>query len=159
MSDHRQKGSVLIEAALLLPMVLLLLFGIVEFGRFLVVSHGVNRAAREGARYGVAVGLTTNGIPRYTDCDEIKAAAIDLAGLANLVPTDITVAYDHGSGGAFHNCTSGNPAAAAIVLGDRVVVTATRQFQTGIPLIRDFLNGITVAATDTRTIFKEPPPP
>jgi Flp pilus assembly protein TadG len=148
----------LVETALVLPLVLLLLWGVVEVGRFLAVWNGVNTAAREGARYGIATGLSANGGARYTDCDEIKNAAVALAGMAGLVPADVTVTYDHGSGSPFHNCTSGDPSEASISHGDRVLVTAAQDFQSGVPLVRDFLGLITVTGTDTRTIFKEASP-
>lgn len=52
-----QKGQSLVELALTLPVIVLLLFGILEFGRisysYIVITH----AAREGARAG-AVGKT-----------------------------------------------------------------------------------------------------
>lgn len=50
------KGQALVELALILPVLLLLIFGIIEFGRvfgtYLMVTHG----AREGAR-AAAVGV------------------------------------------------------------------------------------------------------
>jgi Flp pilus assembly protein TadG len=50
-----EKGQSIVELALILPIVILILFGILEFGRvfhsYLVITH----AAREGARLG-AVG-------------------------------------------------------------------------------------------------------
>jgi Flp pilus assembly protein TadG len=50
----RRRGASLVEAALLLPMILLFLFSIFEYGRYLMVLHVANNAAREGARYAVA---------------------------------------------------------------------------------------------------------
>lgn len=61
------EGAALVEMALVLP--LLLLFGVVEFGRFLTTQHGESTAAREAARYGVAVGLSPDGHPQYSNCD------------------------------------------------------------------------------------------
>ena len=55
------KGQALVELALVLPILLLLVFGIVEFGRifgtYLMVTHG----AREGAR-AAAVGTADSEI-------------------------------------------------------------------------------------------------
>lgn len=48
----RENGQVLVEYALVLPVLLLVLFGIIEFG-IIVFSHDtIANAAREGARYG-----------------------------------------------------------------------------------------------------------
>jgi len=45
-----QKGQALVELALILPLMLLILFGITEFGRALYMVNTLNNAAREGAR-------------------------------------------------------------------------------------------------------------
>ena len=49
-SIHR-RGVTVVESALVLSVFLLLLFGIFEYCRFLLVLHVTNNAAREGARY------------------------------------------------------------------------------------------------------------
>ena len=46
----RDRGAVAVEFALLLPMLLLLLFGIIDFGRALNAQITLTQAAREGAR-------------------------------------------------------------------------------------------------------------
>ncbi len=43
----------MVEAALVLPMVFLFIFGLFEYGRFLMTLHLVNNAAREACRYAV----------------------------------------------------------------------------------------------------------
>jgi Flp pilus assembly protein TadG len=52
---------VAVEAAIVLPVVLILLFGIWEVGRFVLIGQTLNTAAREGAR--LAAGGYTNGTP------------------------------------------------------------------------------------------------
>jgi len=56
-----EKGQALVELALILPILLLLVFGIIEFGRIfgthLMITHG----AREGAR-AASVGATDSEI-------------------------------------------------------------------------------------------------
>lgn len=48
---HPQRGQSLVELALVLPIVLWLLLGIVDFGRVYFVHVASTNAAREGARY------------------------------------------------------------------------------------------------------------
>lgn len=56
---HRsQKGAELVELALILPLFLLLLIGIIEFGRAYNVYENVIHATREGVRAAVADCLT-----------------------------------------------------------------------------------------------------
>jgi Flp pilus assembly protein TadG len=48
-----RRGISTVEAAFVISMVLLVLFGIMEYGRYLMVLQVANNAAREGARYAV----------------------------------------------------------------------------------------------------------
>ena len=45
-------GSVLLETALMITILLMLMFGIIDLGRALFTSNNLVSAAREGARYG-----------------------------------------------------------------------------------------------------------
>ena len=60
---HRpqEAGQELVEFALILPLLLLLFFGIIEVGRLMLSYNTIANAAREGARYGI-VDPTTTGI-------------------------------------------------------------------------------------------------
>jgi Flp pilus assembly protein TadG len=48
--DARDRGAAMVEFALLLPMLLLIVFGIIDFGRALNAQITLTQAAREGAR-------------------------------------------------------------------------------------------------------------
>jgi Flp pilus assembly protein TadG len=49
----REDGQELVEFALILPLLLLLCFGIIEVGRLMLSYNTVANAAREGARHGI----------------------------------------------------------------------------------------------------------
>lgn len=49
----RRRGMTVVESALVLSVFLMLLFGMFEYCRFLMVLHVTNNACREGARYAV----------------------------------------------------------------------------------------------------------
>ncbi|KXS40676.1 MAG: TadE family protein [Candidatus Frackibacter sp. T328-2] len=49
---RQKRGQALVELALVLPVILLILFGIVEFGRVFHAYLVITNAAREGAREG-----------------------------------------------------------------------------------------------------------
>lgn len=50
MKPRNQKGQALVEMAILLPLLLLIVFGITEFGWALYIKNSLTNAAREGAR-------------------------------------------------------------------------------------------------------------
>ncbi len=47
-----RRGQALVEFALVLPIFLLIIFGMVDIGRYVYLTNAFNEAAREGARYG-----------------------------------------------------------------------------------------------------------
>ncbi|TFD19264.1 TadE/TadG family type IV pilus assembly protein [Cryobacterium sp. TMS1-13-1] len=58
-----ERGAVAVEFALLLPVLVLLVFGIFEFGRVYNAQISITNAAREGARY---MAIHNNAPPAKT---------------------------------------------------------------------------------------------
>jgi Flp pilus assembly protein TadG len=56
---RRGKGSTIVEFALVLPLLLLLIFGVMDFGFYFFVQHSLQFATREGVRLAL-VGRTIN---------------------------------------------------------------------------------------------------
>ena len=52
---NRNRGAAALEFALVLPVLLLIVFGITEFGRAWMTKNIMTQAAREGARYGAVL--------------------------------------------------------------------------------------------------------
>jgi Flp pilus assembly protein TadG len=48
-----QKGAAMVEFAIVLPLLLLIVFGIIEFGIIFYDQQVITNASREGARYGI----------------------------------------------------------------------------------------------------------
>jgi len=86
-----RRGTSTVELAMVAPLLIFLLFGIIEFGLMVKDLVGVNQAAREGARC-AAVGAT----PATLDT-RIAAAAPTING-ANLQKTYEYRAFDEASG-------------------------------------------------------------
>jgi TadE-like protein len=57
------RGQAMVEFALVAPMFFLLLFGIIEAGRFIFYYESLSGATREGARYAIVNGANTLGCP------------------------------------------------------------------------------------------------
>ena len=151
----RAEGATLVEFAVLAPLLLLLIFGIIDFGRFVATTSTVTAASRESARYGLSTGLSSNAVPRYTDCDEITAAGVDSAVMVTLDPARFTIDYDRGPGTAiFTTCPGGgpNPDPTSFTAGDRVIVTVSHEFTFISPFIGLF-GPFTLESTDRRTLL------
>lgn len=57
---RRERAQALVEFALVAPIFFLLLFGIIEGGRFILYYETLNNATREGARYAIVHGYNTS---------------------------------------------------------------------------------------------------
>lgn len=106
--SRQRRGLTVVEAALVMSVFLMLLFGMFEYCRFLFVLHVTNNAARDGARYAVvnidkpsnfdttdytdASGKKFDSIQKYTTARmgntqhnvegfRVAAFAVDQAGL------------------------------------------------------------------------------
>lgn len=61
-NKHARRGAAMVEMALVLPLFLMLILGIIEFGRAMMVANLVTNAAREGARMAVLDGSTNTDV-------------------------------------------------------------------------------------------------
>jgi len=77
---RRNRGQSVVEFALILPLLLLVLFGITEFGRAWMVSNTLTAAAREGCRLAVVTA---------PDSTLVTARVIQVCDAAGVTPTAI----------------------------------------------------------------------
>ena len=148
----------MVEFALVLPILLLVMFAIIEFGRLFFSYAMVSAASREGARYGAAVG-DVGGIPYYKHCTGIKNAAIRIGAFAGISTDGVIIDYDHGPSsvnfGYTTLCAGDLTNVGTVKLGDRIIVTNTVTYQPIVPLVN--VPPISLSSTTRRTIFKDIP--
>ncbi|MBI3838037.1 MAG: pilus assembly protein [Planctomycetia bacterium] len=76
---HR-RGAAVVEFAVVAPVFFLLVFGMIEYGRLVMVQQILTNAAREGARVGVLDNSTTSDVTtacnRYLSSANIQNATI-----------------------------------------------------------------------------------
>ncbi len=72
-SLRSERGASAVELALLLPVLLILIGGIIDFGRAFSAQASITSAAREGARM-AALGLSSSVQPRVTSAASPYAA-------------------------------------------------------------------------------------
>jgi Flp pilus assembly protein TadG len=81
-SRSSQRGTALIEFTLILPMLLVLTVGAVDFGRAFFVKNIVEQAAREGVRLRAVTSTADSALVRTRVMDVLDAANVTLTGLA-----------------------------------------------------------------------------
>ncbi|WP_254510787.1 TadE/TadG family type IV pilus assembly protein [Anatilimnocola floriformis] len=102
----QRRGAAAVEFAVVAPVFFLLVFGMVEYGRMVMVQQIIVNSAREGCRAAVLDGSTTAGVKTTT----INAMA---AGNITITTSNVTVSPDPPSSAEF---------------GDPVTVTVTVPF-------------------------------
>jgi Flp pilus assembly protein TadG len=78
---HGRRGQALAEFALVAPIFFLLLFGIIEAGRFIFYYEILNNATREGARYAIVHGMNSfdcTGPPSKPDVSACDPSGADV---------------------------------------------------------------------------------
>jgi Flp pilus assembly protein TadG len=102
----QRRGAAAVEFAVVAPVFFLLVFGMIEYGRMVMVQQIIVNAAREGCRSAVLDGSTTSGVKSTT----ITAMA---SGNITITTSNVTVSPDPPSNAEF---------------GDPVTVTVTVPF-------------------------------
>jgi hypothetical protein len=92
---RRASGQSLAEFALVLPVLLLLFMGILDFGRAVYAYNTLSNAAREGARVAIVDQTVAGGIPAGA-----QRAADQATGLGIDPSTDVDVTYTAPDGSA-----------------------------------------------------------
>jgi len=119
----------LVEFALIFPVLMLLMFGIIDLGRIFHVLIAISNAAREGVRFGVIYGMDRSESPYLYKESLIDAVAIQEAGNLNLQLTADQVTPSCPS-----SCEAGLPL--RVVVTDTVTPIMTIVFKTDLTFVR-----------------------
>jgi hypothetical protein len=167
-------GQGIVEFALVLPLLLFVMFGIIEFGRLLFIYSAVFTSSRDAARYGSAAGDLGNYQAHYQDCNGMRAAAKRFGTLVGIEDSNISIDYyrtedDDDDPSTpditvdIGDCPIGGEGPSYISLGDRVVVHVQALFDPILPLLN--VPAIPISSRTSRTIIRDvsiegtPPPP
>ena len=101
-----ERGAALLEAAITIPIILLVSVGIFEFGRAYQTQQVLTNAAREGARLAVLEGptdadirtrvngyLSSGGLTTLSDSNIQVNRAVPFNGSATITASQITITY------------------------------------------------------------------
>src|SRR4051812_2428805 len=87
---RRWRGSAVLDAALVFPILLSLTFGTVEYGYYFYVKHTLQGAAREGARAAITPG-STNTTMTAAVTNAMTAAGLQNSGYTTTpLPSDVS---------------------------------------------------------------------
>ena len=138
--DHSvgERGQSLVEFALILPVLMLILMGVFDFGRAFFAYNAISNGAREGARYGVIHpdALDLDGPPYEENTIHGKAAAQTF--ILDIDELNITVETPQGT-------ERGNP----------LTVTMQYHFYALTPLISVIWGGGTLSLESSANMYIE----
>lgn len=132
MRKLNERGAAAVEFALLLPVFLLILFGIIEFGMIMYGREVVTNATREGARAGIV-----QGPPKRTAGDITTIADNYLTG-TGINPADVTFTVT----------------GAGLLNPNTLTVTATYTYNYLIPYIPNVLGVPTPLVITTQAVMR-----
>ena len=115
-----KNGQVLVETAIILPLLLVLLFGLVDFGRAMYTKNTLNNAARSGVRVAAVTSPLTPSSPTSLFSSNGEPANTIQQNIFNGIPKDDSISYELKILDA-----AGNPLAGAASAGDQVCVILT----------------------------------
>ena len=118
----RAKGQSLVEFSLVLPVFLLILAGMVDFGVGLYSDITIANAAREGARLGVTMPYSSSSPGTFTNAIEERVR--DMASGLDTTKLTVTTSCLRQFGSTWNSC-SGTPYQS----GDAVVVNVDYTFK------------------------------
>ncbi|HAV78494.1 MAG TPA: hypothetical protein DCX53_14190 [Anaerolineae bacterium] len=159
LNPRKNKAQAILEFAIALPVLLLLVYGLIETGRLLFIYSSVINASRQAVRWGSTSGIGPNGVPRYQDCQGIRNAAQAGDYLNAFDDNDITITYDYGISPytAYDTCNGTTDTGVNAHTGDRVKVNITADFNALVPLVpfvsRTVTNGNPIIGTSSRTLL------
>ena len=80
---RNRRAAAAVEFAIVAPVFFLLVFGMIEYGRMVMVQQVITNASREGCRAAVLDGATTSGVTStvnsYLTCGSISGATVTVS--------------------------------------------------------------------------------
>lgn len=105
-SPSRRRGAVIVEMALVLPIFLMLVFGIIEFGRGFMVGQLVTNAAREGARRAILDGSTNADVTSFIQTFMQSSANVSASNVTVTITVTPAAGNPAVAGNSIASCSS-----------------------------------------------------
>ncbi|MCH7729705.1 MAG: pilus assembly protein [Planctomycetes bacterium] len=129
----QRRGAAVIEFAVVAPLFLLLLAGIIEFGQAFRIEHMLSNAARRGTRSAIVHGATSSEVEQKVKTQCMRTIGVDEEGVTvritvNGIDSEIELAEE----------------------GDEISITVSVEYsEAGTGFFASFLSSATLSATCT----------
>ncbi len=138
-TSRSDRGQALVEAALVLPLLIVLMVGLFDLGRAVYADSTLSNAARVGSR----VAIVNQNVSQIQDAAATKAAALDL------LPADVSVSFRS-------NPTDPTSTCSPMRIGCVAFVTVTYQYHPAVP-IEGLVGPIVLKSTSSQRVERAAP--
>jgi hypothetical protein len=156
---NAKRAQAMVEFMLVIPVLIVLLYGILEVSRLIFIFASVANASRSAARYGAGSG-EFDGMTYYQDCEGIREVANKSAILTEF--DDINITYDRGVTPDGEQIPvldiDPNPDADTCPIedniirnGDRIIVQVSASYQPILPILN--IEPVEVVSANARTFL------
>ena len=113
-SRRMERGSTLVEFALVLIVLMVMMFGIIDFARALYTYHFVANVAREGTRYAIVRGASCNPALSGCEAESLNSIPPYIQGLGTGIGIDpslisVTATWPGPPANSTTNCSNDQP--------------------------------------------------
>lgn len=145
-------GQGIVEFALVFPILLILILGIIALGHLFISYILTISASREAVRYAAVAGMNESGtLMRYRDCTGIRDNALRIGAFAGIEAEDVIIEYDNGPGTSVFATCPLNGVGPALTSGTRVLVSIDHQYSPLVPLVP--IQPFTMQSQAVRTVI------
>ena len=151
------KAQAIVEFAIVLPILLVVIIGMLEVGRYILIYSAATNASRNASRYASAVGAAdgTAGLTKYNYCYGIKKTALDSAYMVPDSSISVSIDYINGADTKISECNLWNVGQVdpdyKYKTGDRVKVTVTIPYSPMVRFVR--FDTRPIISSSSRTIL------
>lgn len=151
------KAQAIVEFAIVLPILLVVLVGILEVGRYIFIYSAATNASRNASRYASAYGRDDNGLTKYNYCYGIMDIATRSAFLVPSSDITVAISYLDDAGTQIGVCDLINSTQVDgdvedfVDTGVRVKVIVTIQYKPMVSLVP--IKARTITSASSRTIL------
>ena len=148
----RHHGQALVEFAMIIPIFIVLLFGIIDLARFVYSTNSLNEVSREAARAG-SVALRPDACTGLSRSDCVRIVARDRLVAVHVDTTDVSVVCQRkNAAGELPAATTTDNCGGSWLANDLMRVRITRSFGLLTPIVGQLVGNLQMEAEAMVTV-------